>query len=606
MVTKMKKLTFLIYHKDYEQFLHDLRELGVVHVVENKLNKDQSDQLEKLNMQWKQLAEAKKLLEKYRDKKNSVPENPVSIDKGYQLPQEIEKIQAEGATLMQQLQISKKERETLAPWGNFDPENIARLEKAGYHVRFFVVPKRDYNPEWEVLYNAVVINTRNSKTYFITITKEENVEQQLNLEVIKMPEISLNQLNRLIDALTEKLKKNEEKLKKLTADLPSLQAAINKLESDIRYTCVKVSADRVTENKIMLLQGWVPEPTEQEVHRYLESKNVYYEIEDPQPEDDVPIQLSNKKFAKLFEPITEMYMLPNYNELDLTPFFAPFYMIFFGLSLGDIGYGLFLFFVATIVKIIKKASLGKTFKNILTLVQILGASGFFCGLLTGGFFGFNVYDIDSPFIATLQEKIFLDNNQMFVLSLVLGVVQILFGMFLKIINRNKQFGFKYALSTVGWLVLLLSIAVAVLLPEYFPLFGTVHTIIASVAGVLIFFFNSPGKNPLINLGLGLWDTYNMATGLLGDVLSYVRLFALGLSGSILASVFNSLAIGMSPDNNAVIGAIVTVLIFVVGHGLTIFMNTLGAIVHPMRLTFVEFYKNAEFKGGGKKYNPFKK
>ena len=123
---------------------------------------------------------------------------------------------------------------------------------------------------------------------------------------------------------------------------------------------------------------------------------------------------------------------------------------------------------------------------------------------------------------------------------------------------------------------------------------------------MIFFFNSPGKNPLFNLGLGLWDTYNMATGLLGDVLSYVRLFALGLSGGILASVFNSLAVGISPDNNVVIGAIVTVLIFVVGHGITIFMNTLGAIVHPMRLTFVEFYKNAEFTGGGKKYNPFKK
>ena len=97
----------------------------------------------------------------------------------------------------------------------------------------------------------------------------------------------------------------------------------------------------------------------------------------------------------------------------------------------------------------------------------------------------------------------------------------------------------------------------------------------------------------------------MATGLLGDILSYVRLFALGLSGGILASVFSSLATGMSPDN-AIVGPIVTVLIFVAGHAINIFMNALGAFVHPLRLTFVEFYNNSDFTGGGKKYNPFRK
>ena len=602
----MKKLTFLVYYKDYEQFLHDLRELGVVHVVENKLNQAQSDQLERLYAQWKQLTEAKKLLEKYRDKKNPLPENPVAIEKGYRLPQEIEKIQAEMTALTQQLQLSKKEREALIPWGNFDPGNISRLEEAGYYVRFFVVPNRDYHPEWEDLYNAVVIDNRNSKTYFITITKEENIEQQLNLEAVKMPGVSLGELNRIIDELNAKLQDNKEKLIRLTADLPSLNVALKELDSEIRFTRVQISANPVADNKIMLLQGWVPEPNEQDIRTYMDAKNVYYVIEDPQPEDDVPIQLNNKKFARLFEPLTEMYTLPKYSELDLTPYFAPFYMIFFGLSLGDLGYGLFLFLVATVVKIIKKTSPGKNLKDILTLVQVLGASAFFCGLLTGGFFGFDIYEVNIPFIAMLKEKIFLDNNQMFALSLVLGVVQIMFGMLLKIFNRKRQFGFKYALSTIGWFVLLLSIGIAVLLPSYFPLFGIAHTIVALAAGILIFFFNSPGKNPLFNFGLGLWDTYNMVTGLLGDVLSYIRLFALGLSGGILASVFNSLAVGISPDNNVVIGAIVTVLIFVVGHGITIFMNTLGAIVHPMRLTFVEFYKNAEFTGGGKKYNPFKK
>ena len=129
-------------------------------------------------------------------------------------------------------------------------------------------------------------------------------------------------------------------------------------------------------------------------------------------------------------------------------------------------------------------------------------------------------------------------------------------------------------------------------------------VILGVAAAMIFLYNSPGKNIFLNIGLGLWDSYNMATGLLGDVLSYVRLFALGLSGGILAGVFNSLAVGMSPDN-VIAGPIVMVLIFVIGHAINIFMNVLGAMVHPMRLTFVEFFKNSGYEGGGKEYKPFK-
>lgn len=237
-------------------------------------------------------------------------------------------------------------------------------------------------------------------------------------------------------------------------------------------------------------------------------------------------------------------------------------------------------------------------------MQVLGASTMVAGLLTGGFFGFAVYDLDNPVSQALKEKAYFDNNQMFVLSLVLGVIQILFGMCLKAANRIKQFGLAHAISTIGWIILLSSVIVAYLLPALMPMGGLLHLVVMGFLAILIYFFNSPGKNPAVNLGLGLWDTYNMATGLLGDVLSYVRLFALGLSGGILASVFNSLAAGMSPDN-AIAGPIIAILIFLAGHAINIFMNVLGAIVHPVRLTFVEFYKNAEFSGGGKKYTPFR-
>ncbi|WP_298651421.1 V-type ATP synthase subunit I [uncultured Proteiniphilum sp.] len=605
MVATMKKFVFISFHKDYERFLHALRDLGMIHVAEQDNRKVDEEKLQDYLSASKRLSESVKKLKQLRDKKTAVPFDAADAERGMDIPAEIEKIENKKSALNQQLQVSLKERDNLRPWGNFDPENIHRLKEAGYHIRFFIVPAKEYDPEWESLYNAVVIQKETSKTYFVTITTGSQPVDELQFEEMKVPEVSLDALDKLIDSLQEKIQKQEETLKALSAEIPSAEAALKTLESDIFFTRVARSATPAAEEKLMLLQGWAPEENVPEITNYLESQDVYYRISDPAPEDNVPIKFKNNRFMRLFEPIAELYMLPKYNEIDLTPFFAPFYMIFFGLSLGDIGYGAFLLIVATLAKILGKEKIAGSMRGILSLVQILGFSTMVCGLLTGGFFGFSIYETNIPFFRNMKDQVYFDNSQMFMLSLILGVVQIMFAMLLKIVNRIKQFGWMQTLSTIGWFVLLLSVIVAYLFPDFMPMGGTIHLIVMGLSAVLIFFLNSPGKNPFMNVGLGLWDTYNMATGLLGDVLSYVRLFALGLSGGILASVFNSLALGLRPDN-LVGGSIVFLLIFLFGHAINMFMNVLGAFVHPLRLTFVEFYKNAEFEGGGKKYNPFKK
>lgn len=606
MVAKMKKFTFLAYHKDYKLFLDELRDLGLIHVAETEKTAEESDMLYGFVMQAKQLQEARKRLQGIITKSGETVEfNEANAELGKTIPARIEEIQDEQDKLNQQLQLSIKERESLKPWGNFDPADIRLLEENGYFLNFFIVPDSQFNPDWEKDYDAVVIGRETSRTYFVTVTHDGKVAQEINLEAEKMPEVSLSQLNELIVSLQEDIKTQDDKLKSLTVELPSVEAALLEVEHDIKYTKVLLSTTSLADDKIMLLRGWAPSDNEADITKYLKSKDVYYEVEDPAPEDDVPIKFKNNKFASFFEPLTELYMLPKYNEIDLTPYFAPFYMLFFGLSLGDIGYGLFLLVVATLAKMFSKDKFSNYMKAVVSLVQVLGASTMVAGLLTGGFFGFQIYDWNVGFIQRMKDAVQLDNNDMFLLSLKLGVVQILFGMVMKVFNKTKQLGFKYSLSTIGWLVFLISIIVSMLMPSVLPLFGTIHLILLIPAVLLIFFYNSPDKNLFVNMGLALWDTYNMATGLLGDVLSYVRLFALGLSGGILASVFNSLASGMSPDN-AIGKPIVYVLIFVIGHAINIFMNTLGAIVHPVRLTFVEFYQNADFEGGGKKYNPFSK
>ena len=606
MITKMKKLTFLVYHKEYEEFLNSLRELGVVHIVEKQQGAADNTELQENIRLFNRLAATLKLLQNQKHEKNAViATEGGTATRGMQILDEVDALQTEHGKLSQQLQSYAKEKEVLEVWGNFEPTGIQKLKDAGYIIGFYSCSEGNYKEEWETEYNAMIVNRISSKVFFVTVTKAGQ-EVDLDVEQAKLPAYSLSRLEALYDTTEQAIEGNEKKLVALSeTDIPSLKAALKELQSQIEFSKVVLSSEQTAGDKLMLIEGWAPAYSKVEIEAYLNDAPVYYEITDPMPGDNVPIRLNNKGFFAWFEPICKLYMLPKYNELDLTPFFAPFFMVFFGLCLGDSGYGLFLFLGATAYRLLAK-KVTPSMKSIISLIQVLSASTFFCGLLTGTFFGANIYDLDWLIVQRLKHAVLMDNNDMFRLSLILGVIQILFGMVLKAVNQTIQFGFKYAIATIGWIILLVSTAVSALFAssELLSMGGTAYKVVLCISGAMIFLFNTPGKNIFMNIGLGLWDSYNMVTGLLGDVLSYVRLFALGLSGGILAGVFNSLAVGMSPDN-VIAGPIVMVLIFVIGHAINMFMNVLGAMVHPMRLTFVEFFKNSGYEGGGKEYKPFK-
>ena len=606
MITKMKKLTFLVYHKEYEEFLNSLRELGVVHIVEKQQGAADNTELQENIRLFNRLAATLKLLQNQKHEKNAViATEGGTATRGMQVLDEVDALQTEHGKLSQQLQSYAKEKEVLEVWGNFEPTGIQKLKDAGYIIGFYSCSEGNYKEEWETEYNGMIVNRISSKVFFVTVTKAGQ-EVDLDVEQAKLPAYSLSRLEALYDTTEQAIEGNEKKLVALSeTDIPSLKAALKELQSQIEFSKVVLSSEQTAGDKLMLIEGWAPAYSKVEIEAYLNDAHVYYEITDPMPGDNVPIRLNNKGFFAWFEPICKLYMLPKYNELDLTPFFAPFFMVFFGLCLGDSGYGLFLFLGATAYRLLAK-KVTPSMKSIISLIQVLSASTFFCGLLTGTFFGANIYDLDWPIVQRLKHAVLMDNNDMFRLSLILGVIQILFGMVLKAVNQTIQFGFKYAIATIGWIILLVSTAVSALFSssELLSMGGTAYKVVLCISGAMIFLFNTPGKNIFMNIGLGLWDSYNMVTGLLGDVLSYVRLFALGLSGGILAGVFNSLAVGMSPDN-VIAGPIVMVLIFVIGHAINMFMNVLGAMVHPMRLTFVEFFKNSGYEGGGKEYKPFK-
>ena len=196
-----------------------------------------------------------------------------------------------------------------------------------------------------------------------------------------------------------------------------------------------------------------------------------------------------------------------------------------------------------------------------------------------------------------------------ILALGIGVVHICLALIMKAVWAVRKEGFKNSLGAIGWTLLIVG-AVVILslgLPGLISESAMKWLIIgiAAVSALGIFLFNKWGRNPLLNIGSGLWDTYSMASGLMGDVLSYIRLYALGLSGGMLGSTFNMMG-GMVLGDNPTWQWVPFVIIIIFGHVLNIAMSCLGAFVHPLRLNFVEFFKNSSYEGAGSAFNPIKK
>ena len=608
MISKMNKLSLLVYHKEYLSFLQRLREVGVMHVVEKNSGAVEDPELEKQLLLAAKYARTITRLEALA-KDGHAPAGDVTevsaiIEKVEELTADIERRKAE-------LQVIEKDIAMLEPWGEFRHSQVERLAHAGYDVRFFVTGVRSYNKEWEQLYNAMIVEQKQSRVYFVTVTHSGD-EFELDAEPAKLPTASLSSLIAEHEQVIKHINAFEQELVMLAKDkLNTLRVAAEQLQHEIEFAKVVLDGEKVSGDKLLLLEGWVPEKSKGALADMLNKESVFYEIREPMPGDDVPVKFNNNWLFRLFEPICELYMLPKYNELDLTPFFAPFYMIFFGLCLGDMGYGLFITLLSAVMLAVMKK--GNSMIGYMRLALTLGISTIICGSLTGTFFGFNIYNWGVPLFDWWRDNFSFSavnpetgqmndpNDSLFALSLILGGVQICYAMVIKIVNTTIQLGFKYAVATLGWLLVIIGAVLAMFVPSMpMPVVYAICGI--GAAGALL--YNSPGKNIFLNIGLGLWDAYNMATGLLGDMLSYIRLFALGLSGGVLAMVFNNIAVQMSPDV-PVLGPIVMVIIFLFGHALNLFMSALGAFVHPLRLTFVEFFKNAGYEGGGTAYKPFK-
>lgn len=594
MITQMKKYTFLVFHRDYEPFLTQLRDLGVVHITQKAAGLIEND--EKLQAALQHEDELRHLL------KQGAPDQ----------------LLAERANIEQSIADAQTAAQQAAVWGDFDPARIQQLKDAGYTLRFFACGTSAFQEKW-----GIKVSEKEGKTYFVQVTNINDLKQAegsnhqttSNVEdkatELPQPEKSAAQYMQEVEHLKGLLAAANARIEAWRlANLEDIKEQLKEARQNIDWQRVTLSTDKLAEGSLCLFEGFCPIDKEAELNAMLSAAEVYYEETDPAKEDATPIKLRNNKFTQLFECLTGMYGWPNYHEFDPTPILGPFFLLFFAICMGDCGYGFLLMLLGWMIA---KGKLKiDMFEGLGPIIFVLGVGTAVVGFFLGTFFGIDLYN--ASWVPDALKSVMIKGEVMgydiqMVMAICIGIFHICLAMTIKAVTYTLRDGFRATVSTWGWLLLIVGTIATLIVTMTFSLPAEVTKwtliTIGSISALGIYIFNTPGRNPLINIGSGLWDTYNMATGILGDTLSYIRLYALGLAGGMLGGAFNNLA-GMLLGDDPTWQWIPFVLIVVFGHVLNLAMSALGAFVHPLRLSFVEYFKNAGYEGNGALYQPFKK
>ena len=590
MITKMTKYTFLLLTSDTEAFLREIQELGVLDLTRSRKPVDAaSSQL------YREATALRKEIE-------TVAQCDFSRDEQHH-------------ALSAKLSAAEEALEEKRHWGDIDPEKVKALREAGCQIHFHTVPVKRFNPAWTAHHIIEEIERDQKSVRFVRVDRATEGANSFQVPETPVAVESTAELAAHVDFLKAAVAHREEEMVARKDQIPALeQAYADKAQELQRYLAHKGS-QTAAEDYITVLTGFAPTDEDERLKAALDHKAIYYLAEPATLADNPPIRLKNNWFARNFETLTGMYGMPVYDEFDPTPVLAPFFLLFWSFCMGDAGYGLLLVALGLLLWKRKNFDL-LGLKKHWRLVTTLGVGTFLIGIFLGTFFGVNLKEV-SWLPEGLRNLMLVGKLELggtaydiaMVAAIAIGVFHICLAMVIKAVGITRRAGFKAAISTWGWVILIVGglIVAGLALTQVLDAAATKIAVIAvGVLSVLgIFIFNKPGRNPLLNIGAGLWDTYQMATGILGDVLSYIRLYALGLAGGMLGSAFNDLG-GMVLGSHPTWQWIFFLLIVLLGHGLNFAMSCLGAFVHPLRLTFVEYFKNSGYEGKGQEYKPLTK
>lgn len=607
MITKMNKYSFILLSGEAGDFLKRLQELGVVDITRSKkpVDRESSEMLDQA-MEMKKVIS---LLGKTDYGKDADAEAIKSAMEQVKVPQDmvscVLETAAEADRLKLQLEAARKEMAERKPWGDFDKDALDGLAQHGFKVRWYRTAAKKFRKEWAEECALQIVEEDGNHVWFVTVSGAEE-DGKLPVDPVPAPKGTWKESEAEAEAIEKEIIAAKARLLKMKDCIRQIEAAYEEKLSDLDLYLAGASRGSAAEDMLTVFTGFAPAEDEARLDGEFDKMDIVYLKEKAVEEDNPPIKLKNNWFTRQFEVLTGMYGMPVYSEFDPTPVLGPFFLLFFALCMGDAGYGILLIIIGQMLKRMtgSMARLGP-------LVTILGAGCIFVGIVLGTFFGINL--AEASWVPGWLKKCMITGeiagySAQMILAIGIGIFHICLAMTIKAVCYTRRFGFKANISTWAWLILIIggiitaAIAMVGVIPEQVTKWIVI--VLGIISGLGIYIFNTPGRNPLINIGSGLWDTYNMATGLLGDILSYIRLYALGLAGGMLGGAFNNLAM-MLRDGIPVPGLdwLGFAAIVLLGHALNLAMSCLGAFVHPLRLTFVEYFKNSGYEGRGTAYRP---
>ena len=634
-IVKMKRIRLIALAQDRDALLSSLLHVGCVEISEPEEIPQGSDGNPLLHRDAAGVAQAKaqltalqhalEVLRKYAPQKKGMfaPRGTIGEKElldGKAMAAALSKAEAinEHAKVIGQLNTRQARLHTeqlaLQPWSAYD----LPLEDQGTKNVSILLGTVPNAVDFDAMAGAVMESADTAWLKLLSTDREQQYmevlvhrsQEQTALEVLRTYGFSFSQLKELTGTVTENIRRLDQELSQAEQQRQQEQDAIRALGADSGE--VEVCVDRVQQvlsredakerllsgGAIFCLDGWAPVPEVPALEKALKAFDCAYELTDPTPEEypKVPVKLKNSVFSRCMNVVTEMYSLPAYDGTDPNPLMAPFFILFFGIMMADMAYGLLMIFGALFV--LKKAKPREGTRNFMELVFWCGVSTTIIGAMTGGFLGDfipQIIKIVNPESTFTMPALFtpLDDTVAIMMgSLVLGAIQVLTGMAVSVVNKIRSGDFIDALfDEITWWIILAGVALAI-----FGI-GTVAGVPVplTVGGLMLVFGGTRKAKGFGKVASLVGLVYNGVTGFFSDILSYVRLMALMLSGSVIASVFNTL--GATFGN-----VILFVIVALIGNALNLALNLLGCYVHDLRLQCLEFF-NRFYKEGGKPYKP---
>ncbi|MDP8212852.1 MAG: hypothetical protein P9X22_06140 [Candidatus Zapsychrus exili] len=579
----MKKIYMIVQSKDIGSALKSLRKIGTVH-VEQQVFKP-SDEIGKLKDDIKYLSRIVDVLSRKNIAKQSKLED---------LDAQAKKILHDLSlidNLEESIEIRKATIHKWEHWGDFNPADIKDLLSSGIYVGLFKIPVIELVNLSESLIVDVVSKVGGIANCIIVSKNSLDI----GFDQIKLPDLSLSEMLKLQDEDKTKIEDIRQCLLGDAKYLNVFKKALDVQKDSLKF---KEVVDSMTEvENLSWLRGFCPKEACAALKEDAGKHHWGLLIEEPKEDEQVPTLLRNPKWVELIKPVFSMIdILPGYKEVDISFFFLTFFSFFFGILIGDAGYGLIFLFSTFLAKV----KLGKKVKDKspFGLMYLLSIVTIIWGVLSGTFFG-------QQWLFALNIKALVpwlqDANNVQMLCFLIGAVHLSIAHIWRAILKFPHASF---LGEVGWLLILWGmffVAKMLVLDMAFPLHAKY---LFMVGPALVIFFTKPNFNPLKAIGPGIGDFLLNIVNTFADIVSYIRLFAVGLASVAVADAFNSMALDIG--FSSVLAGFLSAIILVCGHVFNIILGAMSILVHGLRLNVLEFSGHLNMEWAGFKYEPFKK